>query len=476
MAELTTGPIAPPAEEQSSAKSQRASTGGPTRVPPAPAARVNGERRGASITAHNVEEALGAPGANGRAHGLPQRLLRWGLPALLLVGGALYLKFHSAAPPTRYETVSARVGDLSATVTATGTLAALDTVVVGTEVSGVVDVVTVDYNDHVRKGQTLAVVNTDQLRAQIRQSEAALLAANATTQQTAATLAEMRPQQVRAESLFKSGFITQQDLEGAKASLQRAIAADANARAMVAASSAALQAQRTTLAKATIRSPITGVVLQREVEPGRTVAASFQTPVLFVLAADLTRMTLALDIDEADVGQVRAGQQADFTVDAYPDRDFAATVRSVRNAARTVEGVVTYQAILDVANADLALRPGMTATATITTATVHDALLISNTALRFSPVTDSSLRTGTAPASARRPGDVHQLWVLREGKPVSIPVSVRMTDGQWTEVTKGDIMVGTPLITAIADAKTTSASDASTPPRPATPVRLPRAR
>jgi HlyD family secretion protein len=476
MPELTISPIATPAAEPSGLEGKTASRGGTTPVPPAPGVRVNGDGRGASITSHDVEEALGAPGANGRASRLPRRLLRWGLPALLLIGGALYLKFHNAETPTRYETVSARIGDLSATVTATGTLAALDTVVVGTEVSGVVDVVTVDYNDHVRKGQTLAVVNTDQLRAQIRQSEAALLAANATTQQTAATLAEMRPQQVRAESLFKSGFITQQDLEGAKASLQRAVAADANARALVAASSAALQAQRTTLGKATIRSPITGVVLQREIEPGRTVAASFQTPVLFVLAADLTRMTLALDIDEADVGQVRAGQQADFTVDAYPDRGFAATVRSVRNAARTVEGVVTYQAILDVTNADLALRPGMTATATITTARIHDALLVPNVALRFSPITDSALRNGTAPAIARRTGDVHQLWLLREGKPVSVPVSVRMTDGQWTEVTKGDIVPGTPLITAIADARTTSASDASAPSRPVTPVRLPRVR
>ena len=476
MPELTIDPIAPPAAEPSGPERQTASRAGTTPLPPAPAASANGKGRAASFTAADVEEALGAPGASGRASGWPRRLLRWGLPALLLVGGALYLKLHSPEAPTRYETVSARVGDLSATVTATGTLAALDTVVVGTEVSGVVDVVSVDYNDHVRRGQTLAVVNTDQLQAQIRQSEAAQRAASATTQQTAATLAEMRPQEVRAESLFKSGYVTQQDLEGAQASLQRAVAADANARALVAASSAALQAQRTTLGKATIRSPITGVVLQREVEPGRTVAASFQTPVLFVLAADLTRMTLALDIDEADVGQVRAGQQANFTVDAYPDREFAATVRSVRNAARTVEGVVTYQAILDVANGDLALRPGMTATATITTAKVHDALLVPNAALRFSPATDSALRTGVAPGTVGHAGAVHQLWLLREGKPVPIPVSVRLTDGQWTEITKGDVVSGTPLITAIADAKTESAPSASGAPHPVTPVRLPRVR
>jgi HlyD family secretion protein len=409
----------------------------------------------------DIEAMLGIGRGASRGSTIRRRVTRWGIPALLIIAGALYFKIHHAAAPIRYTTSSARRGDLAVTVTATGTLAALDTVDVGTEVSGVVDVVAADYNDHVTKGQILAVVNTDQLQAQIRQGEAALQAANATAQQTNATLVEMQAQAARAEALFTNRVFTQQDLESARASLARAVAANANAQAQIAASTAALAAQRTVLAKATIRSPISGVVLQRQIEPGRTVAASFQTPVLFVLAADLKRMTLALDIDEADMGLVRAGEDADFTVDAFPDRTFTGKVRSVRNAAKTVQGVVTYQAILDVANPDLALRPGMTATAAVKTAQVHDALLVPNAALRFAPSTDSSTLAVSGQSAVRRTGNAHQVWILRDGAPAAIPLTIGMTDGQWTEVKRGDVTAGTPLITGVADANPASPGDSS---------------
>jgi HlyD family secretion protein len=384
---------------------------------------------------------------------------------------------HRTAAPIHYLTQLARRGDLTVTVTATGTLAARDTVDVGTEVSGVIDLVAADYNDHVRKGEVLAVVNTDQLRAQIAQAVAALEAARATAQQTAATVAESQGQAIRAESLFARQMISPQDVESARASLARALAADANARAGIDASSAALQAQRTLLRKATIRSPIDGIVLQRQVEPGRTVAASFQTPVLFVLASDLARMTLALDVDEADVGEVRAGQAADFTVDAYPNRTFAARVRSVRNAAKTVEGVVTYQAILDVTNVGLALRPGMTATAVIKSRQVRDALLVANAALRFIPETQASSATTSGPPAAPGAGNRRQVWTLRQGIPVAIPLTTGVGDGQWTEVTSGAIQPGLALITGIGAASTTPATAADTTPtrRSTGPLPIPHA-
>ena len=429
--------------------------------------------------AHNdVAATLGLAGGANRGAMLGRRLLRWGIPIVAIAGAALYFMSHHTQAPVRYQTVAARSGDLAATVTATGTLAALDTVAVGTEVSGVVDVVAADYNDHVRKGQTLAIVNTDQLRAQIRQGEAALQAAEATAQQTAATLVETKAQTVRAESLFAARMISQQEVESARASLTRALGADASARAQIAASTAALQAQRTVLEKATIRSPISGVVLQRQVEPGRTVAASFQTPVLFVLASDLKQMTLALDIDEADVGEVHAGQEADFTVDAYPDRTFAGKVRSVRNAAKTVEGVVTYQAILDVANPDLALRPGMTATAVIKTAQVHNALLVPNTALRFTPASDSSALAGSGVSATRRSGNAHQVWTLRQGTPVAIALTTGLTDGQWTEVTGGSLTSGLPLVTGVVEqgTATTTSADSSANRRSSGPLPMPRAK
>ena len=187
-------------------------------------------------------------------------------------------------------------------------------------------------------------------------------------------------------------------------------------------------------------------------------------------------MTLALDIDEADMGQVRAGQDADFTVDAYPDRTFAAKVRSVRNAAKTVEGVVTYQAILDVANPDLALRPGMTATAVLKTAQIRDAVLVPNAALRFTPSTDSSSLPGSGTPGVRRTANAHQVWLLRSGNPVAVPLGVGMTDGQWTEVTQGDVAVGTALITGVARAKSATASDSPSSRRSTGPLPMPRAR
>ncbi|MBX6330327.1 MAG: efflux RND transporter periplasmic adaptor subunit, partial [Gemmatimonadaceae bacterium] len=333
-----------------------------------------------------------------------------------------------------------------------------------------VDLVAVDYNDRVTQGQVLARVNTDQLRAEIDQTQAALQAAEATVRQTTATLQETTSQAARAESLFAGAMISAQERESAQAALARAQAADANARAQVAAARAALDAKRAQLSKATIRAPISGIVLERAIEPGRTVAATLQTPVLFVLAADLAHMTLALDVDEADIGQVAGGETATFTVDAYPDRTFSATVRSVRYAPKTVEGVVTYQVILDVANPDLLLRPGMTATAQIHTAHVQDALLVPNAALRFTPpseATPGNASQGVTSAESRgaAQGLTRRVWTLRNGAPVAIPIATGLSDGQWTEVTRGELAPGTPLITGV---RTDSATSPSSTRRTAT--------
>ncbi|HEX6964695.1 MAG TPA: efflux RND transporter periplasmic adaptor subunit [Gemmatimonadaceae bacterium] len=407
-------------------------------------------------------------GLAGTAKSRKQRLHRALAGALLLaaIAVALFFWFRRAPAAPTYETVAARRGDLTVTVTATGALAPLDTVYVGTEVSGIVDVVAADYNDHVTKGQVIAVLNTDQLQAQIRQARAALAAAQANAQQMAATLAEAEPQAVRAESLFKRTMISPEALESARAALARARASEANARAQAAGAEAALQAQETMLNKATIRAPISGIVLQRAVERGRTVAAALQAPTLFVLAADLEHMTLSLDVDEADIGQVAVGQMADFTVDAYPDTAFSATVRSVRNAAKTVEGVVTYQAILDVSNPRLLLRPGMTATARIATASAHDVLLVPNAALRFTPASDTAASAVAAiePGNAMittPPSRARKVWTVRAGKPIAIPLTVGLTDGQWTEVIGGALTPGTRLIVGAAETGTTPASTTS---------------
>jgi HlyD family secretion protein len=382
----------------------------------------------------------------------------------VILGVALFFWLRRAPEARAYQLSAARRGDLTVTVTATGVLAPLDTVYVGTEVSGVIDLVTADYNDRVVKGQVLAVVNTDQLRAQIQQSRASLAVARAAEKQAAATLAEVLPQAARAESLFERTMISPQDVESARAARVRAEAAHASAIAQVAGAEAALDVQQTALRKATIRAPIRGIVLERDVERGRTVTAAFQTPVLFVLAADLAHMTLSLDIDEADIGQVGVGQTAEFSVDAYPDRVFTARVRSVRNAAKTVEGVVTYQAILDVANPELLLRPGMTATARIATARVANALLVANAALRFTPEAE----TENAEAASAVPGEAapaatgrgRRVWTVRDGELTAIPITVGLTDGQWTEVTVGDLSPGTRLVVGVAGESSAAAGSA----------------
>jgi HlyD family secretion protein len=403
-----------------------------------------------------MAEALGLAGAPRQQRRKLKRALRWAVPLLVIIGVSLAFWMRRAPEAPVYQLSAVRRGDLKVTVTATGALAPQDTVYVGTEVSGVIDVVAVDYNDRVTKGQVLAVVNTDQLKAQIQQSRASLGVARAAVQQAEATLAEVAPQTARAESLFKRTLISPQDVESSRAARARAEAARASAIAQLAGAQAALDVQQTALRKATVRAPISGIVLERSVERGRTVTAAFQTPVLFVLAADLARMTLSLDIDEADIGQVANGQTAEFSVDAYPERVFAASVRSVRNAAKTVNGVVTYQAILDVANPELLLRPGMTATAHIATARVSDALLVPNSALRFSPESEveraGELGMVSGEAAPTAAGRISRVWTLHDGKVMAIPITVGMSDGQWTEVTGGDLDPGTIVVVGVGDA------------------------
>jgi HlyD family secretion protein len=206
-----------------------------------------------------------------------------------------------------------------------------------------------------------------------------------------------------------------------------------------------LNADQTNLDKAAIHSPIDGIVLARKVEPGQTVAASFQTPVLFTLAEDLTRMVLHANIDEANMGPIKKGQDATFTVDAYPNRKFPAKIISIRNTPQTVEGIVTYETLLSVDNSELLLRPGMTATVDITTHRATDAILVPNSALRFTPPWTNET---TAPdAALSTDTDRKQLiWTLRDGRPVPIPVTVGLSDGHNTEILGRDLKPGLPLL------------------------------
>lgn len=400
-------------------------------------------------------------------------LLRWliALIALALaVSGFLYFR-SSAAPQAlpQYQTEPLNRGNLRVTVSATGKLEPINQVDVGSELSGVIEAVFVDYNDRIKKGQVLARLDVAKLQDAIAKAKAALASAEAKVLQTAATVQESRAHLKRLQQVAKlsGGKVpSQAELETAEATVQRAIADQASARAAVEEARAALRSNETDLTKAFIRSPIDGVVLKRAVEPGQTVAASLQVAVLFTLAENLAQMELQVDVDEADVGQVHEGQAATFSVDAYSQRRYPASISQVRFGAETVNNVVTYKTILNVDNSDLSLRPGMTATAEIVTAERENVLLVPNAALRFTPsqptaapssrnsggliasLTPRPPRRAVAKSVTKTPDKnaAPQLWLLRDQQAVAIPVTVGFSDGRFTEVTGEGLEPGLPII------------------------------
>ncbi|MFH0788842.1 MAG: efflux RND transporter periplasmic adaptor subunit [Pseudomonadota bacterium] len=368
----------------------------------------------------------------------------------------------------QYKTQEVKRGSLTVIVTATGTLQPTNKVDVGSELSGIVKSVEAGYNSRVGVGQILAKLDTSKLEAQVKQSRAALESAKGKVLQTQATVKETRSkleQLQRVRELSGKKIPSQSDIDAAEAAFERAMADDASAKATVSQAQATLDANETDLSKAVIRSPINGIVLTRSVEPGQTVAASFQAPVLFTLAEDLTQMELHVNVDEADVGKVQEGQKATFSVAAYPNRTFEARITQTRYGSSTTSGVVTYETVLKVNNSDLSLRPGMTATADITVKKVENAILVPSTALRFTPPAQpveekrkpsTSLvgallpRPPSSPTEkdANVPADKkHQnVYTLKDGKLSAIPVTIGPTDGNMTEIVTGDIKLGMAVV------------------------------
>jgi HlyD family secretion protein len=333
--------------------------------------------------------------------------------------------------PEQYVTVELTRGPLSITVSATGTLAPRDQVDVGSEVSGRIDALYADYNDHVTKGQKLAKINTDQIQAQLDQARATLAQSRATLQQDQQTIA-------RYSKLRKSNAVSPQEYDVAIGDYGRA-------KAGVALAAAQVKSFETQLSKATIFSPINGVVLDKKVSVGQTLIAAMSTPVLYTLASDLSQMELDVDIDEADVGSVRAGQHATFTVDAYPNRNFEATLISVHNAPQTTNNVVTYKGVLLVRNKGLLLKPGMTATATIQAAKIADTLMVPNAALRFIAPEEISAKAPPPPSEASE----GRVWT-EDGRTLK-PHDLKLgpTDGRFTQVLSGDLKAGDKVVTDI---------------------------
>ncbi|TYR32895.1 efflux RND transporter periplasmic adaptor subunit [Mesorhizobium microcysteis] len=400
-----------------------------------------------------IEKALSLDGAGGRPR---RRRRRWPLVvafAVLAGGAAAYWQFAgTAAPQTSYRTATVEPGAMTVEVSATGTLQPLTQVEVSSELSGVVRSVAVDENQRVAAGDVLAELDTTRIVAQIERAEANVAAAAARVADAEVTLRETEQVLARTQQLSGRGMTTEQALETASAARDRADSAVAIARANLAVSEAELKLQQADLAKSTIYAPIDGIVLSRAVNPGQTVASSMQAPILFVIAENLETMELKAAVDEADIGTVSSGQPARFTVDAFPGRRFDATIRDISYASVVTEGVVTYQARLNVDNGELLLRPGMTATVDIVTREADGVLLVPAAAFRFSPPAAAEqggwsiqslfmprmrMGGGFGGRRARDSGEGRPLYVLRDGEPQQVRVVTGATDGESVEILSG---------------------------------------
>jgi HlyD family secretion protein len=418
-----------------------------------------------AVSGEELISALVPPAGRGRARRWSLRLLILAIVLGGVVAGSVLFRSSRTSVPI-YQTAEVTRGDLVVRVTATGNLQPINQVDVGSELSGTMEAVLVDVNNKVKRGQVLAQLDVSRLQDQLANARGALAAAQAQVNLAAATVKETRLQFGRLSSLFKLSHgehPAKADVDTAEAAWQRALASLASSRAAVTQAQASLSSGETNLAKASIRSPIDGVVLSRTIEPGQTVAASLQAPVLFTLAEDLSKMELQVDVDEADVGVVRDGQRAEFTVDAYPGREYPAKVRRVGFGSQTKDGVVSYLTVLSVDNTDLSLRPGMTATASIVVSERSNVLLVPSAALRFTPATTTSKAApasgslvsrlmphpprGAAAKPAAAAGATRQVWILRDGQPLAVPVSIGASDGKQSEVTAGELKAGTRVIT-----------------------------
>lgn len=452
-------------------------------------------KKNSASTSKEVQELLG----DGLARRWWQSPTVWiGAVAIVGAAGAYAYWQHQQqvnAKPV-YVAEAVKRGNLSITVSANGTLQPTRTVNVGSELSGTVRRVLVDVNDEVKQGQVLVVLDTDKLNAQLNRSKASVASALARLQQAQATLKEARSNFARQEEVHRlsAGKVpSAAEMDAGRASVDRAVADEAAARASVDDARAALQTDETNLSKASIKSPIDGVILTRSVDPGNAVAASLQAVTLFTVAEDLKKLRLEVSVDEADIGQVQTGQRASFTVSAHPSRTYPAKVTRVDYGSTKTDNVVTYLARLDVRNEDLSLRPGMTASASIRANERSDVLLVPNSALRFTPVgmqapavegaTPAAERSGgpgaersprpqgasggnsggimgqlmpqrprmsrggAGGAQAMGPGQTRYVWVLEGEQPVAVQVKTGISDGRMTEVDSEKLAEGAQVIT-----------------------------
>jgi HlyD family secretion protein len=353
----------------------------------------------------------------------------------IAVAGFLIFRGNGNQPKFRFDKVIR--GDVEMAVTATGTVNPVTTVLVGTQVSGTIKNIYVDFNSPVKKGQLIAQIDPALFEAQVNQAKANLLSAKANLEKADASEVDAKRTMERNKELLSKNLIAQSDFDTAETNYETAKASVSAAKAQVTQNEAALSSSETNLFYTKIVSPVDGIVVSRNVDVGQTVAASFQTPTLFSIAQDLTKMQIDTSVAEADIGNVKVGQDVEFTVDAYPDITFKGKVWQIRNAPISVQNVVTYDVVIKVNNPELKLKPGMTANVSIIIAIRKDVLRIPNAALRFRPSEKSK-------TFAQQKGSA--VWILEQGKPKRVPISLGISDGSYTELVSGNITEGQQLI------------------------------
>lgn len=361
-----------------------------------------------------------------------------GIALLVIIGVVAFVALRGGEKDLKFRTEKVAKGDIVSSVTATGTVNAVTTVLVGTQVSGTIKHIYVDFNSPVKQGQLIALIDPATFEAQVEQARANLLAAKANLKKSEAALVDAKRIFDRNKALLARDFVARSDFDTSEATYEQAVAQVEASKAQVAQNAAALSFAETNLRYTKIVSPVEGTVVSRNIDVGQTVAASFQTPTLFTIAQDLKKMQIDTNITEADIGRIVVGQEAEFTVDAYPDTPFKGKVSQLRIAPITVQNVVTYDVVIIVDNSDLRLKPGMTANVSVIVARDKDVLRVPNAALRFR-YTEKQI--AEAPVQ-RGPG----LWVLENGKPKRLKVSFGISDGSYTEVTSGDLREGQDVI------------------------------
>jgi HlyD family secretion protein len=361
------------------------------------------------------------------------------IAGILILGAAVagFFLFRGNGDEPKFRTEKVARGDIVMAVTSTGTVNPVTTVLVGTQVSGTIKEIHVDFNSPVRKGQLIARIDPALFEAQVNQARANVFSSRANLEKAEATLVDAKRTMDRNKELFSKNLIARSELDTAETNYETSKASVSAAKAQVAQTEAALSVAETNLYYTKIVSPVDGIVVSRNVDVGQTVAASFQTPTLFSIAQDLTKMQIDANVDESDIGNIKVGQDVEFIVDAYPDITFKGRVWQVRNAPVTVQNVVTYDVVIKVDNPELKLKPGMTANVSIIVSVKKDVLKIPNAALRFRP-SDK----GTKTPEKKGPG----VWMSDKGQLRRVDVSAGISDGSYTELVSGEIIEGQDLI------------------------------